>query len=102
VTSYSFRLYVAGATERSSAAEANLRALCESRLAGGYELEIVDTREQPALAEEQRILATPTVVRLTPPPQRRVIGDLSDLRRAAYALGLPDEPITTRKEADDD
>lgn len=102
MTIYSFRLYVAGQTERSSTAEANLRALCESRLPGGYELEVVDTREQPALAEEQRILATPTVVRLTPPPQRRVIGDLSDRRRAAYALGLPDEPRTPRKEADDD
>lgn len=102
MTIYSFRLYVAGQSERSGAAEANLRALCESRLPGGYELEVVDTRKQPALAEEQRILATPTVVRLTPPPQRRVIGDLSDPRRAAYALGLPDEPRTPRKEVDDD
>jgi circadian clock protein KaiB len=86
---YSFRLYVAGQTERSQAAEANLRALCESRLPGGYELEVIDATDQPGLAEEQRILATPTVVRLAPPPQRRVIGDLSDHQRAAYALGLP-------------
>lgn len=86
---YSFRLYVAGQTERSQAAEANLRALCESRLPGGYELEVIDATEQPGLAEEQRILATPTVLRLTPLPQRRVIGDLSDHQRAAYALGLP-------------
>jgi circadian clock protein KaiB len=94
---YSFRLYVAGQTERSQAAEANLRALCESRLSGGYELEVVDATEQPALAEEQRILATPTVVRLAPPPQRRVIGDLSDHQRAAYALGLPERPGPTRQ-----
>ena len=89
---YSFRLYVAGQTERSQAAEANLRALCESRLPGGYELEVVDATELPGLAEEQRILATPTVVRLAPLPQRRVIGDLSDHQRAAYALGLPGRP----------
>jgi circadian clock protein KaiB len=86
---YSFRLYVAGQTERSQAAEANLRALCESRLPGGHELEVIDVTEQPGLAEEQRILATPTVVRLAPLPQRRVIGDLSDHQRTAYALGLP-------------
>ena len=80
---------MAGQTERSQAAEANLRVLCESRLPGSYELEVIDATEQPGLAEEQRILATPTVLRLTPLPQRRVIGDLSDHQRAAYALGLP-------------
>ncbi len=94
---YSFRLYVAGQTERSQAAEANLRALCESRVSGGYELEVVDATEQPGLAEEQRILATPTVVRLAPLPQRRVIGDLSDHQRAAYALGLPERPGPVRE-----
>jgi circadian clock protein KaiB len=94
---YSFRLYVAGQTERSLAAEANLRALCESRLPGGYELEVVDAIVQPGLAEEERILATPTVVRRAPLPQRRVIGDLSDHQRAAYALGLPERPGPTRQ-----
>lgn len=97
MTTYFFRLYVAGQTERSQAAEANLRALCESRLPGGYELEVVDAAERPALAEEQRVLATPTVVRLAPLPQRRVIGDLSDHHRAAYALGLPERPGLTRQ-----
>ena len=94
---YSFRLYVAGQTVRSQAAEANLRALCESRVPGGYELEVVDAVEQPGLAEEERILATPTVVRLAPLPQRRVIGDMSDHQRAAYALGLPERPGPTRQ-----
>lgn len=89
VTIYSFRLYVAGNTERSQAAEVNLRFLCEAHLSGMYEVEVIDAVERPELAEEGRILATPTVVRLTPPPQRRVIGDLSDHGRAAIALGLP-------------
>lgn len=86
---YSFRLYVAGRTERSQTAEANLRALCDNHLGGQYELEIVDTVERPDLAEQQHILATPTVVRLAPLPQRRVIGDLSDQQRVAAALGVP-------------
>ncbi len=89
MTRFAFRLYIAGQTERSLAAEANLRMLCESFLPGGYELQVIDAAEQPGLAEEQRILATPTVLRLAPSPQRRVIGDLSDHRRAARALGLP-------------
>jgi len=97
VTAYSFRLFVTGQTGRSQAAEANLRALCQSRLPGGYELEVVDATEQPGRAEEQRILATPTVLRLAPLPQRRVIGDLSDHQRAAYALGLPERPGPARQ-----
>lgn len=97
MTVYSFRLYVTGQSERSQTAVANLRALCESRLPGSYELEVIDTAERPGLAEEQRILATPTVVRLAPLPQRRVIGDLSDHHRAAYALGLPLRPGMTRQ-----
>lgn len=86
---YTFRLYVAGQSERSEAAAANLRALCDNHLAGRYELEVIDVVERPDVAEAERILATPTVVRLSPAPERRVIGDLSDHPRAASALGLP-------------
>ncbi|MFC4589575.1 circadian clock KaiB family protein [Sphaerisporangium corydalis] len=92
MTTYSFRLYVAGTTERSKAAEANLRFLCDERLAGACEVEVVDVAERPDLAEEGRVLATPTVVRLAPPPVLRVVGDLSDHGRAAAALGLPAAP----------
>ncbi|GHJ34896.1 circadian clock KaiB family protein [Streptomyces sp. TS71-3] len=98
MTDFAFRLYVAGQSERSSAAEANLRALAGERLPGGYELEVVDVVARPGLAEEQRILVTPTVVRLLPLPQLRVIGDLSDPPRVANALGLPGEPREVRRE----
>lgn len=102
MTKYAFRLYVAGQNERSLAAEANLRALCDSRLRGGYELDVIDAAQRPDMAEEHRILATPTVIRIAPLPQRRVIGDLSDSLRAGYALGLPDRPAGPGKETRDD
>jgi len=89
VSTYLFRLYVAGRTERSDAAVVNLRLLCEDYLAGRYEIEVIDIVDRPDLAEQTRILATPTVIRFAPPPQRRLIGDLSDHARAATALGLP-------------
>ncbi|WP_207918722.1 circadian clock KaiB family protein [Saccharopolyspora karakumensis] len=79
-----------GQTERSQAAKINLRAVCEDRVPGRYEIEVVDVAERPDLAGELRILATPTVVRIAPLPQRRVIGDLSDHSRIMAALGLPD------------
>ncbi len=87
--SYSFRLYVTGETTLSREAEANLRALCENRLEDHYEIEIIDILENPDVADEEHIIATPTVMRIAPPPFLRVIGDLSDQERAAYVLGLP-------------
>ena len=92
---YSFRIYVTGETARSSQAVANLHRLFEAELSGRYELEVVDVVERPELAEEERIIATPTVVRRAPPPRRRVIGDLSDLRLTARSLGLPDKAGST-------
>lgn len=90
---YSFRLYIAGQTARSQAAVMNLRFLCESHLPSRYEIEIIDAVERPDLAEEARILATPTVARVVPLPQLRVIGDLSDHGRAAALLGLPGDVL---------
>jgi len=94
---YSFRLYIGGQTVRSEAAVVNLRHLCEAHLPGRYEIEVIDTVERPDLAEEARILATPTVVRVGPRPQLRVIGDLSDHGRAAAVLGLPGPALTERR-----
>lgn len=88
MTDFSFRLYVTGETDRSRAALANLHTLCESRVPCGYEIEVIDALERPDLAEEARVLATPTVVRLEPGPELRVIGDLSDHGQAAAVLGL--------------
>ena len=90
-----FRLFVAGETARSLRAAAHIRTLCAEVLDDDYELEIIDVLERPDLADEARILATPTVIKASPPPLRRVIGDLSDLQRLASALDLelPEPPI---------
>ncbi|MFJ2033048.1 circadian clock KaiB family protein [Streptosporangium sp. NPDC087985] len=89
VVTYSFRLYVVGQTPRSLTAVANLRVLCETYLPGCHEIEVIDAAERPDLAEEERILATPTVIRIKPPPRFRVIGDLSDQGQVAAFLDLP-------------
>lgn len=74
----------------TQASERALRALDDLRRALGdaAHVEVVDLREAPHLAEEQRILATPLLVKLDPPPVRRVAGDLSDPVRVARSLGL--------------
>jgi circadian clock protein KaiB len=80
------KLYVAGRGTRAEAAIANLRKLCENELRGQYELEIIDVLERPDLAEDARILATPTLIKQLPPPLRRVIGDLSDREKLLFGL----------------
>lgn len=82
------RLYVAGQTARSMTAIDNLRRLCEERLPGRYEIEIVDLLKNPKLAAGDQIVAIPTLVRRLPAPMRRIIGDLSDSERVIVGLQL--------------
>lgn len=74
---YVLRLYVAGLTARSTRAIERVRELCEERLKGRYELEVIDIFQLPALARGEQIVATPTLVQVLPAPLRRYIGDLS-------------------------
>lgn len=69
---------------------ANLRRICNEDLDHEYELEVIDVRERPELAERDKILATPTLIKQLPPPLRRLIGDLSD--REKVLLGLEVRP----------
>lgn len=86
---YLLKLYIAGNTIRSVRAIANLRQLCKAALGDQCTIEIVDVLKQPELAEQQKIIATPTLVRQLPLPVRRVIGDLSDEDKVRIALDLP-------------
>lgn len=81
-----------GESTRSGTAIANLRRICEEELAGLYDLEIIDVLEFPELAEDARILATPTLIKSLPPPLRRVIGDLSDKEKVLLGLQVQAKP----------
>ncbi|HEV2812911.1 MAG TPA: circadian clock KaiB family protein [Solirubrobacteraceae bacterium] len=84
------RLYVVGGTQASERALQSVQRL-HSALPGDAEFEVVDLRERPEVAERERIVATPLLVRLSPEPVRRIVGDLSDVDRVRWSLGLPDE-----------
>ncbi|MGI8572598.1 MAG: circadian clock KaiB family protein [Solirubrobacteraceae bacterium] len=90
---YVLRLYVVGATTGSHRAIANLRAICETELAGRYELEVIDVYQQQQLATGDRIIAAPTLIKALPLPVRRLVGDMSDRERVL--LGLDLRPIDT-------
>jgi circadian clock protein KaiB len=78
VGKYLLRLYVAGASDRSRRAILRARQLCEGELHGDFELEVIDVYQQPILARDGQIVATPTLVKEFPPPARRLIGNLAD------------------------
>lgn len=82
------KLYVTGHTPNSVRAISNLKELLESELKGMYDLKIIDVLKSPHLAEEDKILATPTLARILPPPVRRIIGDLSDRDKVLLGLDL--------------
>ena len=80
------RLYVTGKTSKAEVAIQNLRHICEQELRGQYELQVIDVLEHPQMAEDEKILATPTLIKRLPPPLRRVIGDLSDKEKVLLGL----------------
>jgi circadian clock protein KaiB len=81
------KLYVVSGTpssDRATAAIEQLRAALPSEIT----IDVVDLGEHPEVAEAERIIATPMLVRVTPAPVRRIVGDLSDLDRVRWGLGL--------------
>ncbi len=85
---FHFRLYIAGDAPNSLRAMANLESLCREHLSGRYDIEVVDVLSQPERALTDGILMTPTLCKCTPPPTRKIIGNLSQTTPLLEALGL--------------
>jgi circadian clock protein KaiB len=89
---YVLRLYIAGATEKSRRALVRARRLCDVELKGCCRLEVIDVYQQPILARDGQIVATPTLVKEFPLPVRRFIGALEDTARIVVGLDLQSRP----------
>ena len=85
---YVLKLYVAGATAKSSSAVQSITAVCEEHLKGRYNLEVVDIRRQPTLARGEQIIAAPTLIKRLPLPLRRLIGNMADAERLLVGLDI--------------
>lgn len=86
---YQLRLFITGHTSSSQQAVKNLQELCARELEGRvYEVEVVDVLENPQMAEDAKIMATPTLVKELPLPMRKIIGDLSDSEKVLLGLDL--------------
>jgi circadian clock protein KaiB len=85
---YCLRLYVGGASPKSIEAINSITQMCEERLAGRYELQIIDLYQQPTLAAQDRVVAAPMLVKRSPLPMRRFIWTLSNTGQVLRGLGL--------------
>ncbi len=82
------RLYVADGAPNSAQAIANLEAICRQHLQGNYQLEVIDVLEQPLRALADRVIVTPCLIKLSPPPVAQVVGILNDKNQVLVVLGL--------------
>jgi circadian clock protein KaiB len=82
------KLFITGRTNRSQEAVRNLRAIYDEHFSTDYDLAVVDVLENPEQAEEERILATPTLIRYSPEGSRRIIGDLSNTEEVMKLLSI--------------
>jgi circadian clock protein KaiB len=92
---YVLKLFVSGSSPRSTQAITAIRALCDERLKGRYDLEVVDIFQQPTEAAGSQIVAAPTLIKELPEPMRRVVGNLADRDKILIALNLKDAPQGT-------
>ena len=68
--------------------ERRVKKICEEHLAGQYRIEVIDLLENPRLAQDDQIVAVPTLVRKLPEPMRRIIGDLANTERVLKGLEI--------------
>jgi circadian clock protein KaiB len=82
------QLYITGMSENSVRAVQNITQLCDRHLKGRFDLEIIDIYKNPSIAEEQKIVFSPSLIRQLPLPKRTLIGDLSDTKKVIHGLGI--------------
>ncbi|KUP90563.1 circadian clock KaiB family protein [Tritonibacter horizontis] len=95
---YILRLYIAGSSHSSSAAIAQLEEICKNHLSESYQLEVIDVLENPEMAEKDKVIATPTLIRELPPPLRKIIGSLTERQKLLIGLDLIEADRLTQGE----
>jgi circadian clock protein KaiB len=88
IDTFLLHLYIPGCTPRSQRAIESVRALCERRLKDRYRLEIIDMYKHPDKVRDEQIFASPTLFKVSPLPEAKIIGDMSNSEKILSGLGL--------------
>ena len=82
------QLYITGMSENSVRAIQNITKLCDKYPKNYIDLEIIDIYKDPSVAEKQKIVFSPSLIRQFPLPKKTLIGDLSDTKKVILGLGI--------------
>ncbi|MFO8102354.1 MAG: circadian clock KaiB family protein [Dehalococcoidia bacterium] len=88
MSTYFLKLYVTNMTPKIEGSVEKLRQVCDQELNGEYDFKIINILENPQLAEGDRVLATPTLIKELPTPVKRIIGDISNTEKVLFGLDL--------------
>ncbi len=94
---YQFKLFIAGMSPGSIRAIENIREICDECISGKYELEVIDIYQQRQLLKDMEIIAVPTLVRVHPKPEKRIIGDMKDKNNVIDVLEITIKRSGTKK-----
>ena len=75
-----FELYVSRKSLLDIRTIYNCKSILEDQIKAKYTLNIIDIYEHPELAIKENIIATPVLIRKSPLPETRIIGDLTDMK----------------------
>lgn len=82
------RLYIAGCSSNSAQAKANLDLICKEYPKQNFNLEIIDIIKQPLRALADGILVSPSLIKVSPAPAIKIVGNLNDKNNVRLALGI--------------
>ena len=85
---YLLRLYIAGISTNNIEAVRDFKQLLDDKFHENYRLEVIDIFENPHLAAGEKIVATPTLMKLMPPPIQKVILDFNNKERLLLRIDL--------------
>ena len=98
MTKIVFKIYVAGLNPRNRDLISKFHDACAATLGvEQYKIEVVDISRNMQEAESQKILATPTIIRTRPYPEKRIIGDFRLNNNSEEAINFLIDDLTNRK-----
>ena len=86
---WTLRLYVTDWSPHCIQAYKNLESICEEHMPGKCDIEVVDILEEPEAAKRDQVFAVPTLIKMKPGPQRKLVGDLSQTSKVLAGLDFP-------------
>ena len=83
---YNLRLFISSQNDSAEKTLSNLHQLLEERLTNPYTLKVIDVAKNPEQAIIHRVITTPTLIRVSPGPVKRIVGQLDDISRVLQII----------------